>query len=659
MNIWDSFQDLIDDLKITGYPYLLADLISFQNPLLNMDLEDYENDEISKPQLRTEDIQPKTRKRDSDIKLKIFNEIPGRFIDEIHINKKKSNIKNKLLTMATDEAQIKPLTILTIDCQTFASENDDILPSSTSPTSFPYSIIKVKPTEDGQDISEITGCYIYGLCSDEKVLCEFKELELTKVFKCQSSEDSDSLFTRIHKDFVIRSAAQKDQVLKDSSYPGETELQKWTNTFSGSVAVTLCTFAWMMHDQKSICNPFGPIDPCFPPCELSIYLLNQSIFRYVRYIIDMIKCIDPPDLDRTICLKKVCSCKGKKNECCLIGRLWGCEIERLYCIWFKCFPCGPKLKYEVAIYCAIQGFACYFSEKKQKVVKKIKEFDQKVYKACDLIQGKVNEALKTIEEAHNKAQTNGKNLLNTISTSREAAEDSISNKQTKAVEEITKTHQDRVSKLRETGDQINKSIIHSGVKAKNAMNKTRGQMLESMDLHEAETDHTLTELHKKLVKSISSVKIPQKKAMIKYAQKLQNQLDQNHHNNMTKIQDRYDTVIDKLGSFETSSKSAMESSHENFKVSVSDSLEEIKTQRKSTEDMMKTFYSVIEDVDFSALENLKNGDTSTSGTQKDSTTDENKRIAALEKQVELLTKTVHNLINNKTTKKKRRIYHNK
>ncbi len=296
-------------------------------------------------------------------------------------------------------AEIKALHILIENCKLEVVEINESETNLLTPSKTIHTLIRVDPTEDGKNIKKIYAVYSFGLSTSDKIIFQLCDPDFLKVFKCE--EDQDTLFDRLHADFVKREQEEIDALLDKSPYPGTTEFQKWVNTFVGSASVTLSTFHWLMHDGECIGCPFGPIEHCFPPCKFNICLLNQNMFKYLSFLVKMIKCISPickcskvveseSDSDSESDSKTSCESDDCYKPCCFIGKIWACEIERLWSGWLKCFPCGKPLNINKAIFCSVLGFACHFESKFDLLCCKLRELDYKVKSSHCILKGVIN-----------------------------------------------------------------------------------------------------------------------------------------------------------------------------------------------------------------------------------------------------------------------------
>ena len=406
-------------------------------------------------------------------------------------------------------AEIKALHILIENCKLEAVEINENETNLLTPTKTIHTLIRVDPTDDGKNIKKIDAVYSFGLSTSDKIIFQLCDPDFLKVFKCE--EDQDTLFDRLHADFVKREQDEIDILLDKSPYPGSTEFQKWINTFVGSSSVTLSTFHWLMHDGECIGFPFGPIEHCFPPCKFSICLLNQNMFKYLTFLVKMIKCISPKCQCKTSCSNKVvksesdtediddsditsesestssktscdeCTASGTHDHykpCCFIGKVWACEIERLWSGWLKCFPCGKKLNINKAIFCSVLGFACHFESKFDVLCHKLRELDCKVHSSHCILTGVINGGHKQFKGHSTSLCGQFHKHLSDLDNAGKSFVQNLDDKRQKHTLSLNNSHETLKQKLSEHFSTLSKGLNDSYEEKLTVLNEIPTQYIE-------------------------------------------------------------------------------------------------------------------------------------------------------------------------------------
>lgn len=253
--------------------------------------------------------------------------------------------------------------------------NCEITASNTllTPETEIYSLVTVTPNQNGDDVDMIQGKYVYGNAPGQEVMFVEDCANLGPIVICPGS----TLLEKIKLNFLSKTQEQICEILQESIYPGDTEIQKYVNTFVGGIAMTFFTYKMAALDQSEINMPFNPFCPCSPLQDIELTDLTNSLFNYYSYMIAVMKCL----------------------PICPIGKLWLLEVYKTWTVWgADCFEDGPCYHNDVAIYCTIQGFSCYFYETVQKICDKIDDFEELVKKAIEEICSKLEEALQKIDE---------------------------------------------------------------------------------------------------------------------------------------------------------------------------------------------------------------------------------------------------------------------
>ncbi len=535
------------------------------------------------------------------------------------------------------------------DCQTIVSTNPIQEPVIDNGTIF--SLIIVTATNDGKDIEKIEGKYVFGSNVDEKISCIFNQPDL--ILTCGNIAD-ETVFKKIQTDFTERTNTEIQNILKDSPYPGDTDFQKWLNTFVGGVAMNLCVSHFMTFDQDKIGSPFGKILVCLPPCDITPEILTQNWFRYLSFTTRIVQCIvknsccfdftfpdcpdeveppqveppvEPPEVEPpencpdvtepsnndthqqhyhvNLNNSKPLHSPPKKNincelisvnsgetstsfelisvnseqtkpdfemmsinsnkvftsnlDCemmsissgetlsssvnlelvsvhsieppvetpeppvvtpeppvetpeptpeiicncpCLIGKLWAVELERLWKGWFHCFGKGPCYKFDIAIFCAISGYACFFEERIKCLCFKLHCFDEKINKKIEDLCKKIKDGCDAITEKTQDFDDKFKQSL-----------DLITSTLILGLESITTSHQDAISKIT-IHSENKKGDINSHVNnALTRLNDQKNQHLTTLNLSKNQHIKDIDERKSKIIKEICKI-VEEKEAIL-------------------------------------------------------------------------------------------------------------------------------------------------
>ena len=267
------------------------------------------------------------------------------------------------------------------DCECIIQATND---SPITPQTLPYSLVTVLPNDDNTDVQTIRGKYVYG-CLDCPQVKEFiyDPANLDPIFMCAG----DNLIQKLQLLWLSTPADVQCEILHNSIYPGDTDIQRYINSFTGGMAMTLFTYKMAITlpclesdecDKKLPFGdaPFGPFNPCSPIQDVTLEVLSRNLYKYYTYLINFSKCI--PE--------------------CFLGKLWLNEVDKTWKIWGMCFKEGPCYHYEVAIYCTLQGFACYIEQATKNVCDKLKELKELIQNGIQEICDKAAEVIKEIEK---------------------------------------------------------------------------------------------------------------------------------------------------------------------------------------------------------------------------------------------------------------------
>ena len=149
----------------------------------------------------------------------------------------------------------------------------------------------------------------------------------------------------------------------------------------------------------------------------------------------------------------------------------------------------------------------------------------------------VNEAIKTINDAHTQAKNNGSSLLETISSSRKAAENKINTLHQNALKEICETHTDKIKKLNNTGDERIESLGKAANDACTQIAKCHDSALERIDLEGDTGENHLSEIHAEIKVSLSNIETKHKKTMAEDYSQISSQMKHDHLSVLSDLND--------------------------------------------------------------------------------------------------------------------------